>query len=210
MIVSALVAYALAVAFGLTQGYWAVLTTIIVTQNSVGSSLKAAIDRLVGSVCGALVGGVTAIVIPTHTPLTVGLALVVAVGPLALLTAFAPNYRIAPITAIIVLMGTGAATLGPFGFALDRVLEITLGSVVGVVVSVLIVPARADVEVRQAAGETASLLARIMTVLASAMGDGAPDFGALPSQVEAALIRLGTAVDEARASGGRGCRTSLT
>jgi Ni/Co efflux regulator RcnB len=33
-----------------------VLTPIIVTQNSVGGSLKAAIDRLVGSICGALVG----------------------------------------------------------------------------------------------------------------------------------------------------------
>jgi uncharacterized membrane protein YccC len=197
MIISALLAYGLALGFGLTQGYWAVLTTIIVTQNSVGGSLKAAIDRLVGSVCGALVGAVTAMVLPAHTPLAVGLALVVAVGPLAMLTAFAPNYRIAPITAIIVLMGTGAATLGPFGFALDRVLEITLGSVVGVVVSVLIVPARAEVQVRDAAGETASLLARIMTVLATAMGDGAPDLGTLPSQVEAALNRLGTAADEA-------------
>jgi hypothetical protein len=53
------------------------------------------------------------------------------------------------------------------------------------------------VQVRDAAGETASLLARIMTVLATAMGDGAPDLGTLPSQVEAALNRLGTAADEA-------------
>ena len=41
------------------------------------------------------------------------------------------------------LLSSGAATLGPLGYALDRVLEIALGSVVGVAVSVLIAPARA-------------------------------------------------------------------
>jgi len=197
MIIAAMSAYALSAALGLAQGYWAVLTTIIVTQNSVGGSLKAALDRLVGSVCGALVGAATAMLLPAHTPLTVGLALVVAVGPLALLTAFWPNYRIAPITAIIVLMSTGAATMGPLGYALERVLEITLGSVVGVVVSVLIFPARADGQVREAAAETASLLARIVTALSTAVRDGAPDIGTLPSQVQVALNRLATAADEA-------------
>ncbi|MBV8353456.1 MAG: FUSC family protein [Verrucomicrobia bacterium] len=45
-------AYALATALGQPQSYWAVLTAIIVTQTSIGGSLKAAIDRLVGSICG--------------------------------------------------------------------------------------------------------------------------------------------------------------
>ena len=78
-----------------------------------------------------------------HTPIAVGLVLVGAMTPLALLTVYAPNYRIAPVTAIIVLMSSGSATLGPLAYALDRVLEITLGSVVAVAVSVLIAPTRA-------------------------------------------------------------------
>ncbi len=197
MLISATAAYALAQAFGLPQGYWAVLTTIIVTQNSVGGSLKAAIDRLVGSVCGALVGAAAALLLPSHTPLVVGATLIAALTPLAVLTAFYPTYRIAPITAIIVLMSTGAATLGPLGYAFDRVLEITLGAVVGVVVSTLIAPARAYTQLRTAAAETARLLAQVMTALAQAVSAETTELGTLPTQIQAALNRLTTAADDA-------------
>jgi uncharacterized membrane protein YccC len=197
MMISTTLAYALATALRLPQGYWAVLTAIIVTQNSVGGSLKAAIDRLVGSVCGALLGALAAVLLPAHTPLALGLVLVGALTPLVLLTAYAPNYRIAPVTAIIVLLSSGAATLGPLGYAFDRVLEIALGSVVGVAVSVLIAPARAHMQLREAAAETALLLAKIMTALEPAVRTGAPDLGKLPTRVQAALNRLGTAAEEA-------------
>jgi uncharacterized membrane protein YccC len=66
-------------------------------------------------------------------------------------------------TLVIVLLSAGAATAGPFGYALDRILETTVGAVIGVAVSVLIAPARAHVHLREAAGETALLLAQIMT-----------------------------------------------
>jgi uncharacterized membrane protein YccC len=197
MLVSVAVTYALAGALHLTQGYWAVLTTIIVTQNSVGGSLKAAMDRLAGSVCGALVGAVVAILLPSHAPVALGIALVAALAPLVLLTAYAPNYRVAPITAIIVMLSTGAAALGPLDYALDRVLEITLGSVVGVVVSLLVAPARAHEQVREAAAEAALMLAGIMAGLAPAIRTGAPDLGGTPLRLQAALNRLGSAAEEA-------------
>jgi uncharacterized membrane protein YccC len=197
MMISTTLAYALATALRLPQGYWAVLTAIIVTQNSVGGSLKAAIDRLVGSVCGALVGALAAVLLPAHTPFALGLVLVGALTPLVLLTAYAPNYRIAPVTAIIVLLSSGAATLGPLGYALDRLLEITLGSVVGVAVSLLIAPARAHVQLREAAAETAFLLSQIMTALEPAVRTGAPDLGKLQTRVQATLNRLATAAEEA-------------
>ena len=101
MIISTTLAYALATAFRLPQGYWAVLTAVIVTQNSVGGSLKAAIDRFVGSILGALVGALAAVLLPAHTPTVVGLILVGAVAPLVLLTAYAPHYRIAPVSAAL-------------------------------------------------------------------------------------------------------------
>jgi len=197
MVISTTLAYALATALRLPQSYWAVLTAIIVTQNSVGGSLKAAIDRLVGSICGALVGALAAVLLPAHAPIALGLVLVSAVTPLVLLTAYAPHYRIAPVTAVIVLLSSGAATLGPLGYALDRVLEITLGSVVGVAVSVLIAPARAHAYLCEAAAETALLLAQIMTALEPAVRTGAPDLGKLPARVQAALNRLSTAAQEA-------------
>jgi uncharacterized membrane protein YccC len=197
MMIATTLAYALAVALRLPQNYWAVLSAIIVTQSSVGGSLKAAIDRLVGSICGALVGALAAVLLPAHTPITLGLALVGAITPLVLLTAYAPHYRIAPVTLVIVLLSSGAPTLGPLGYALNRVLEITLGSVVGVAVSVLIAPARAHAHLCQAAAETALLLAEIMTELEPAARTGAPDLGQLPTRVQAALNSLNTAAQEA-------------
>jgi uncharacterized membrane protein YccC len=197
MLLAATLAYTLAEALGLLQGYWAVLTTIIVIQASIGGSLKAAIDRLVGSLCGALVGAVIALLLPSHTPLALGIALVIAIAPLALLTAFYPTYRIAPVTAIIVLMSTGATSLGPLGYAFDRIAEITLGSIIGVAVSALIAPARAGTQLRDAAAEAARLLADIMTALARAGAAETVDLGPLPSRIEAALTRLGACTDDA-------------
>ena len=197
MTISAALAYAIATALGLPQGFWAVLTTIIITQNSVGGSLKAAMERLVGSLCGALVGAIAAILLPSHAPVLVGLVLVLAVAPLALLTAFSPGFRVAPVTAIIVLLSTGAATMGPLGFALDRLLEIALGTVIGLAVSLCVAPARAHAEVREAAALATTLLADIMSALAPAVRTGAADLGTLPTRIQAALNRLGTAVEEA-------------
>jgi uncharacterized membrane protein YccC len=96
-----------------------------------------------------------------------------------------------------VLLSSGAATLGPLGYALDRVLEITLGSVVGVAVSLLIAPARAHVQLREAAAETAFLLSQIMTALEPAVRTGAPELGKLQTRVQATLNRLATAAEEA-------------
>ena len=51
--VAGLAAFVLAEALGLTQSYWAVITAVIVIQQSVGGSLKAALDRLAGTLAGA-------------------------------------------------------------------------------------------------------------------------------------------------------------
>jgi uncharacterized membrane protein YccC len=49
---------------GLGLPLWAVLTSIIVTQMSVGRSLKAMRDYMVGTIGGALYGAADAILIP--------------------------------------------------------------------------------------------------------------------------------------------------
>src|SRR5579872_3773955 len=55
-----LIAFALGEALGVQQVYWAVLTTTIVMQASVGGSLKATLDRLVGTAAGGVWGAITA------------------------------------------------------------------------------------------------------------------------------------------------------
>src|SRR5260370_40565994 len=62
--VAAAAAYALATALHLMLPLWAVLTSLIVTQMSVGRSLKATRDYMLGTVGGAIYGGGIAGLIP--------------------------------------------------------------------------------------------------------------------------------------------------
>jgi hypothetical protein len=48
---------------GYASAVWAVLTAIILTQISVGRSLKATIDYLAGTIGGAIYGGVVSVLV---------------------------------------------------------------------------------------------------------------------------------------------------
>src|SRR6266404_412614 len=61
---AAAAAYAIATALHLMLPLWAVLTSLIVTQMSVGRSLKASRDYMLGTVGGAIYGGAIAVLIP--------------------------------------------------------------------------------------------------------------------------------------------------
>jgi len=137
MTVAGMLAYALAQLFELPQGYWAVFSAIIVTQASVGASVKATLDRLVGTLGGAIAGGVVAYFVPNDSLFWLTIALVVALVPLSFVAALQPNYRIAPITAALVLLTPGAQQIGALTSAFYRVLEISLGGAIGVGVSLL-------------------------------------------------------------------------
>lgn len=129
MTVAGGLAYGLAELFALPQGYWSVFSAIIIMQASVGASVKATLDRLVGTVRGAVAGGVVAYFMPRDDTVLLGIALVIALVPLTFVAALRPNYRIAPLTAVIVLLTPGAQQIGPVVSAFNRILEITLGSV---------------------------------------------------------------------------------
>jgi uncharacterized membrane protein YccC len=200
MTVAGLLAYALAEMLALPQGYWAVFSSIIIMQASVGGSVKATIDRLIGTIGGAVAGAVVADFVPHQNLVTLAIALVVALVPLTLLAALRPNYRVAPLTAVIVLMTPGAQQLGPLGSAFYRILEITLGSLVGLVVSLVVLPARAH-------GLVIGAVARMLGHLADLLGDwlailaGSGDrtrITQLQDDIRAGMARLEIVAGEAR------------
>src|SRR5271170_2079367 len=164
MTVAGLLAYTLTQMFTLAQGYWSVFSAIIIMQSSVGGSVKATIDRVIGTIGGAVTGGAVAYLLPHESALSVGVALVIAFVPLTLVAALWPNYRIAPLTAAIVLLTPGAQQLGPLGSAFDRIIEITPGSFVGLGVSLALLPARAH-------GLVIGATAGILLQLADLLGD---------------------------------------
>ena len=79
--------------------------------------------------------------------------MVIAVAPLALLAAGRPNMNVVPITAIIILLLPGLTHASPLASAVNRVLEVALGAVIGLGVSFIVFPSSAHRQMRQAAAE---------------------------------------------------------
>ena len=89
--VAAFSALAIATALNLMLPLWAVLTSLIVTQMSVGRSLKATRDYMFGTVGGAIYGGAVAVLIPHSGEAGLLALLVLAVAPLAFIAAMIPR-----------------------------------------------------------------------------------------------------------------------
>jgi uncharacterized membrane protein YccC len=201
MTIAGFLAYVLAHVFALSQGYWAVFSAIIVVQASLGGSVRAALDRLIGTVGGGVAGGLVGYVLPHQDVVSLGIALIVALVPLTLVAALWPNYRIAPLTAVVVLLTSGVQQLGPVDSALNRIIEIALGSSIALGVSLLILPARAHGLVINAASRALNLLADLlMNWLAglAATGDSrATRITQLQDEVRAGMARLEAVAGEA-------------
>ncbi|HZU87687.1 MAG TPA: FUSC family protein [Stellaceae bacterium] len=146
----------------LQEGFWAVLTAIIVTQASLGGSLKAIFERLLGTIGGAASGVAAALIVPRTGPVTTGLELLLALAPVSVLVAFKPTYRVAPVTvAIVVLVSAGSALWS----GLMRTFEIGFGAGIALAVALLFLPSRAHALLQEAAREALAGIARQIATL---------------------------------------------
>ncbi len=181
-------------------GLWVVLTAVVVTQMSLGASLKATIEYFVGTLGGAVYAAAVAALVPHHDEISVLAVLALAVAPLALLAAANPHFRVGPFTAVIVVLGTTATHNDPIVSAFYRVLEVALGGGTGLVVSFLVLPARADVLVIAAAANMLDLLARALPELFAGFTRARDAAGALRVQnrIRAAFARVDAAGAEAK------------
>jgi uncharacterized membrane protein YccC len=157
--VGALLALALAQVLHLHLPLWAVLTSLIVTQMSLGRSLKVASDYLIGTFGGVAYGGALAILVPHETEWALLAVLALAIAPLAFIATFRPNFNVLPVTAIIVLLVPSMQHVSPAASALDRVLEVSVGGAVGFIVSFLLFPSRAHAITINAAADMLDLMA---------------------------------------------------
>jgi uncharacterized membrane protein YccC len=198
--VAGVASYALARLLGLAQGYWAVFTAVIVMQASLGGSLKATFDRLIGTLGGAVFGGAVALVLPHGEPAAVALALAAALLPLAFVAAIDPRFRVAPVTAVIVLISPFGQPANPLAFTLDRIVEIGLGSAVAVAVALVILPARAHGLLAEATGKLVELLAEFLGLLIDGLtrSPDKPAIFRLQVATRRTLAKLETIADEAR------------
>ncbi|MGJ5082298.1 FUSC family protein [Bradyrhizobium sp. HKCCYLS3013] len=194
--VAATLAFAVATAFHLKLPLWAVLTSLIVTQGSVGRSLKATRDYMFGTIGGAIYGGAITVFIPHSGELQLLGMLILAVTPLAFIAAINPSLNAATVTAVIVLLVPTMGHLDPLGSAIDRVFEVAVGAFTGLAVSFVVLPSRAHVQMRSAAGRLLELIAAAMTELLVGLSRGR-DNDALHRIQDG----IGTALTELNATG---------
>jgi len=199
VVVAALAALAISQYFRLPMPLWAVLTAIIVSQISVGRSLKATIDYLTGTLGGALYGGAIAVLVPHAGEGALLGVVAAAVAPLALIAAMKPGMTVAPITAVIVILVPTITHVSPLASAIDRVIEVALGGGAGFVVSFLVLPSNAHRLVIEAACRTLDQVARAFAELLNGLGEGL-DHEALhriQDHIGQAMVQLGAIGEEA-------------
>jgi uncharacterized membrane protein YccC len=170
--VAAFAALVIALALQLMLPLWAVLTSLIVTQMSVGRSLKATRDYMLGTIGGALYGGAIAVLIPHSGEPELLALLVLAVAPLAFIASINPSLNAATVTAVIVLLVPAMNHANPLGSAIDRVLEVAVGAFTGLLVSFVVLPSRAHSQLRGNAARVLDLIAAALAELLAGLSRG--------------------------------------
>ncbi len=110
--------------FRLPEAYWAAVTTLVITQSSLGAALTVSWQRFVGTALGALVGGIAASYFRSHV-LVFGICVFI----LGLLSAVAHSdqnaYRFGGVTLAIVLLIPRANPAWQVAF--HRFAEVSIG-----------------------------------------------------------------------------------
>jgi uncharacterized membrane protein YccC len=131
--VAAVVSHFVARWFGLSESYWAAITTLVVMQSTLGAALPVSAQQLAGTALGAAVGALAG----TYYP---GNALVFGACILLLGIVFVPfrlertAYRNASITLAIIMLVPGHSG---YVVALHRFFEVSIGIAVGLALSAL-------------------------------------------------------------------------
>jgi len=145
---AAMLSYVCATWAGLLYPYIAVVSTVIVVQVYVADTVQMAALRVAGTVIGCLVGVAALALVPETFAWSLA-GLFATVFVCAFLISYSGYFRMAAITvAIVYLAGLGEEN--SFAFALERTLEIVIGVLCALIVSLLVFPDRAS----RALGET--------------------------------------------------------
>jgi hypothetical protein len=188
--VAGLAAFALARSFDFPlHGLWAVLTAIVVSQVSVGGSLRATIEYMIGTLGGAVYAAAVGLVLPHATPVSQAVALAVSVAPMAVAAAIHPAFRVAPFSAVLVLMIGSELGESPIASAAVRVVEVAIGGAVAIVVALLVFPERAHGLGLEAAGRILNHMADLLPKVLAKVSQDVDNV-----QIGLAQSRLGDAV----------------
>lgn len=136
--------YWLSLRFGLREGYWSAISAIIVLQSNVGSTVTASRDRFIGTALGAALGFAAS---PWGRNPFVYAGTILTALVLCGVLELKNSSRLAGVTITIVMLVERNGS--HWAIALDRFLEVCMGIVVALAVSVFVLPRRARQHLRQ-------------------------------------------------------------
>ena len=154
---------------------WSVLTALVVTQISLGRSLKATLDYFAGTIGGVMWGACVAAPRPAHhRSLAPPRSPACARAPC--LYRGSPSLAHAgPITAAIVVLLPQMMHTSPIDSAMERVSEVLLGGVAGLFVSFVLVPWSAFQHTREVAAQSLDRMAKAVPGLIAGFEQGLDD-----------------------------------
>jgi uncharacterized membrane protein YccC len=197
-----LLAFAASTALHLPEGFWAVMSALIVVRPDTGSTLGAGWDRIRGALVGTALGLAGAAW--RHACGGVDFAPLVLVTLLSFAAGLSPTMRSAPISALIVVTSGGISGHSAAEVALLRALEIGLGIAAALLVSLVDLRSRATLRFRAAAATHLRALADALVAVAPIAQEDAD------AERRAALRQLAVLADaadrEARVLGRRATR----
>jgi membrane protein YqaA with SNARE-associated domain len=198
--VAAVLAFVVSNALHVPLPLWTVLTAVILTQATFGSSLKATIDYMLGTFCGAIYGGAIAVLIPHDSELARAGVLALTVAPLALLGGLKPSFATATFTGVLVLLVPEIAHVSPIQSSLYRIIEVAVGALTALIASLIVVPTRAHSLLVDAVAGMLDLMAQALPEFAAALTEGrdAKALSALQDRIGDALGRLETLAAQVR------------
>jgi uncharacterized membrane protein YccC len=186
--------YWLATLAGLPDGYWGSISSIIVLQSNVGSTVTASRDRLLGTLIGAAFGAVFSLMGTGILPYL--LAVIMAMVACSLL-GLKNSARLSGVTVTILMLvhRTGSNWTMP----MHRVMEVLLGIVVSLTISTFVLPSRARTRLRDGLAQQFLLMGALFeSVLEGFEGKPSTNLTQLRKQVESSGLGNAQLLDSAR------------
>lgn len=176
--------YWLSIRFGLHEGYWAAISAIIVLQSNVGSTVTASRDRLIGTAIGAVLGFLAS---PWRRhPVAFAVTILIALVLCGLLN-LKNSSRLAGVTITIVMLVDRNGS--HWTIALDRVLEVIMGILVALTVSLLVLPRRARQHLRTGLSQEFEAEARLLRSISHGFGSPLPEEFEINKEAVDSLVR---------------------
>lgn len=172
--------------FHLPEGYWAAISALIVMQSNVGATLSASRTRLGGTAVGAVVGGAFVALWGVNM---LGFALAIAIAFfLCFVLRLPESQRLATVTvAIIMLIGRSTS---PWIIALHRFVEVSVGILIALLISLVVWPNHARQSLREAlAASLVKLCALYQAVIGAHPADASGPLETLNAQVSNAFAK---------------------